>query len=164
MDDYQLKFTPSPAVPEALSILHEAAAWAEARGMGIWASHELREQDFRIAADAGELVLGYEGSVPVATMLLQTSDDLYWPEAAPNSALYVHKLAIRRLVAGRGWLTRLIDFAVHEAQVRRVHLLRLDTVPRPVMQAMYERHGFVVVDAEPPIVKGRPMLRMQRVL
>lgn len=164
LQDFGVKFEPNSAVPTALEILREAAAWAEARGMSVWARHDLLETDFTIAADAGELVLGYAGSEPVATMLLQVSDALYWPEAAPGSALYVHKVAIRRAAAGQGWLERLIGFADDEARARGIRFLRLDTVPRPVMQAMYERLGFAVVDAQPPIVKGRPMLRMQKAL
>jgi GNAT superfamily N-acetyltransferase len=146
----------------ALSILLEAAAWGAARGTDIWSEQELRAIDFRAAAAAGELALGFEGSDAVATMLLQRVDPIYWPDDPPGLALYLHKVAVRRANAGRDWLSRLIEFAVAEARLRGINLLRMDTILRPHLQSMYERHGFAVVVEPPLIMSGRQMIRMER--
>jgi GNAT superfamily N-acetyltransferase len=146
----------------ALAILREAAAWAAQAGIGVWSQDELRESDFLAAAAAGELVLGFERGEAAATMMLQTVDPVYWPEAEPDSALYIHKVAVRRASAGRGWLPRLIEFAEQDARERGLPMLRLDTIHRPKMQAMYERFGFVVLVEEPLSRYGRRMVRMER--
>jgi len=130
----------------------------------VWNDSELKEQDFRSAAAAGELVMGFERDCAAATMLLQSSDAVYWPEAAPNTALYLHKIAVRREFAGRGWLTRLIDFAAGEARDRGIGRLRLDTLCRTPVEQLYARHGFAVLDEAPFVVRGRLMVRMERVL
>ena len=146
----------------ARSILLEAAAWGAARGTGIWSETELRSIDFAAAARAGELVIGHEGTAPAATMLLQTSDPIYWPHDAPGDALYVHKVAVRRAFAARGWLPRLIEFASAQARARSIARLRLDTILRPQLRSMYERLGFITVVEAPLLRNGRQMIRMER--
>ena len=146
----------------ALALILEAIAWTAARGIDVWRPAELREDDFVAAARAQELILGYADNEPAATMLLQSSDSVYWPEAAPGSALYIHKVAIRRAYAGQGWLARLIAFAIDDARQRGIARLRLDTILHPKLQSMYERHGFSVLKEEPLLVAGRRMIRMER--
>jgi len=146
----------------ALAVLREAAAWASAAGLGMWEPAELREADYEAAAAADELVIGFEGEVIVATALLQTVDTVYWPEARPGAALYVHKVAVRRIAAGHGWLARLIDFAAEDARARGIPLLRLDTVLRPKLRAMYEAFGFRVLEEPPLTVYGRRVIRLER--
>ena len=149
---------------DALAILREAAVWAAERSIDVWSPLELCEETFEAAARAAELVIGYAGELPAATMLLQTDDRTYWPEELPGSALYLHKVAVRRAFAGHGWLTRLVDFAAADAAARGIGLLRLDTILRPKLQAIYEGHGFQRL-IEPPLVHGgRQIIRMQREL
>ena len=161
---YTVRFAESAEGATALSILLEAAAWGAARGTDIWSEAELRSIDFAAAARAGELVIGLEGSAPAATMLLQTVDPIYWPDDAPGDALYVHKLAVRRAFASLGWLTRLLEFAANEAHARSIDKLRLDTILRPRLQSMYERHGFITIVENPLVRNGRQMIRMERAL
>jgi GNAT superfamily N-acetyltransferase len=149
---------------QALGVLREAAAWAISRGVEVWADTELREQDFVTAAGLGQLVMGFCGGRPAATMLLQPSDSVYWPNAAPHSALYLHKIAVLREFAGRGWLGLLIDFAANDARDRSIPHLRLDTLCRSPLQDLYARHGFAAIDEAPLVVHGRLMIRMERVL
>jgi len=159
---HEIRRSGPEAAAEAVSILREAAAHFAQRGIEVWTEDELREDDFAAAARAGELIVGYTGALAAATMLLQPADLLYWPAAAPQSALYVHKVAVRRAFAGRGWLERLVAFAASEAGARGLPFLRLDTLEGPTLRALYERFGFVAL-AEPPIVvRGRRLIRMQR--
>jgi len=147
---------------DAVSILREAAAWALSRGIVVWRTEELCEQDFREAALLGELVMGFNDGQAAATMLLQSSDTIYWPEIAPNTSLFLHKIAVRRTYAGRGWLGRLVEFADQNARRRDISWLRLDTLHGTPLRYLYEQHGFSVVD-EPPVTHlGRQMIRMQR--
>ncbi len=149
---------------EALGILREAAAWALGRGVDVWADAELREWDFVAAAELGQLLMGFSGDRSAATMLLQTSDPVYWPDAAPNTALYLHKIAVRREFAGHGWLSHLIEFAVNDARDRGVPWLRLDTLCRSPLEELYARHGFAALNEPPIVMGGRLMIRMEREL
>jgi GNAT superfamily N-acetyltransferase len=148
----------------ALGILREAAQWGISRNLPIWDPGQLSECSCSAAAAANELVLGYAGDTAVATMLLQSSDPIHWPEAMTGSALYLHKVAVRRAWAARGWLSRLVDFAVLDASERGIAHLRLDTIHRPKLQSMYERHGFCVIPEEPRLLDGHRIIRMERVL
>jgi GNAT superfamily N-acetyltransferase len=147
---------------DAVCILREAAAWALSRGTVVWRTDELREQDFREAALRGELVMGFNEGQAVATMLLQSSDPIYWPEIAPNTSLFLHKIAVRRAHAGRGWLGRLIEFADQNARQRDIRWLRLDTLHGSFLRHLYEQHGFSAIDEPPVRHLGRSMIRMQR--
>lgn len=149
---------------EALAIVREAAAWARGQGIEVWSDAELSDQDFHEEARLGQLVMGFSDRQAAAAMLLQPSDPLYWPTIAPNTSLYLHKIAVRRAFAGCGWPARLIEFAANAAAERGLRWLRLDTLFRPALQALYERHGFKVVDEPPLLVRGRRMIRMQRAL
>jgi GNAT superfamily N-acetyltransferase len=151
-------------VREALAIIREAATWAAAKGVPVWEQHELRPDAYEAAARRSELVIGYADATPAATMLLQAEDALYWPDEPPASALYLHKVAVRRTYAGQGWLPRLIQFAVAEAARQGIPRLRLDTIERPTPRSLYEAHGFRALVEPPLTVAGRQMIRMERIL
>ena len=151
-------------VRDAVAIIREAAAWAAARGIDVWAPHEIREEAFEASARKAELLIGFADATPAAMMLLQTEDAVYWPNEPPASALYLHKVAVRRSFAGQGWLARLIDFAVAEANSAGISRLRLDTILRPKLRSMYEQHGFRMLEEEPMLVNGKQMIRMERLL
>jgi GNAT superfamily N-acetyltransferase len=122
------------------------ARWLEARGEKLWDSNEISEADVRGHAEQRELVLGFENGRPVACLYLQAEDPLYWPEARAGEALYVHRLAVCRAQAGRGWSRRLLDWSADETRRRGRALLRLDTELRPKLMALYEGAGFVRFD------------------
>ncbi len=159
---YEVRRVGRDGAPAAVAIVREAAAHFAERGADIWTPDELREADFLAAADAQELVLGYTDARPAATMLLQAADPLYWPNAAPGSALYVHKVAVRRSFAGGGWLDRLIGYAAGEAREHGCRYLRLDTLEGPTLRSLYERLGFTALREPPLVVRGRPLIRMER--
>jgi len=66
-----MRRVPLSGAQDALLIIREAAAWAAACGMDVWASHELHWEAFEVAACKSELVIGYADATPAATMLLQ---------------------------------------------------------------------------------------------
>jgi GNAT superfamily N-acetyltransferase len=149
---------------DALAIVREAAAWALGRGIEVWNPAELREQDFLEGARLRELVLGFDQDRAVVTMLLQRSDSLYWPEIAAGTSLFLHKIAVRRAHAGKGWVDRLLEFAADEAHRLGIRWLRLDTLYQSPLRRLYERLGFAVVEEPPLTIRGRQMIRMERAL
>jgi len=145
-------------------LLKETARWLIDRGIGHWSVDEIRTEDFRAAAEAGELVIGFEDGEAAAVMLLQSVDVAYWPTEAQGSALYIHKLAVRRASAGRRWSARLIEWAAAQARARGIPRLRLDSLPGSVLQKLYEADGFTVVDPRPVRVGTVTVIRMERML
>ena len=157
----QIRAVGEECVPVALLILREASQWLASRGLPGWTDLELQNTDLPGHSAAGALILGFAGQSPVACMLLQRNDPIYWPEAVPGSALYLHKLAVRRSHAGGGWGARMIAWAKAEAQRLRVEHVRLDTWADSRITELYSRHGFQLVDRLPKPEHGMVMCRME---
>lgn len=94
-------------------------------------------------------------------MRLQPCDPVFWPDDAPGDALYLHKLAVLAHARGRGWSGRLIHWALARAVESAVRFLRLDAAPRSKLIALYQRHGFVLIDASPRWFGGTLAMRLQ---
>jgi GNAT superfamily N-acetyltransferase len=155
-----------PALPaeasDAVRILAEAAAWANESGACAWSPAEFTVADYEAIARRGELIGGYDDDRMVACMRLEPHDPVYWADDPPGSALYVHKLAVSRAAAGRGWSRRLVAWAWEQAGRRGVPALKLDTLPEPRLLAHYESLGFERFDAEPRRFGPIHVIRMQR--
>lgn len=146
---------------EALSILREVAQWLVDIGRPLWPVESFQLDAVRRAALAGELILGFAESRPVASMQLQARDERFWPDDPPGEALYMHKVAVRRCAAAQQWSTRLIAWAREEAQNAGARFLRLDTADRHELLALYQRHGFYVVDERPRCVDDLMIYRLE---
>jgi GNAT superfamily N-acetyltransferase len=132
-------------VPSALLILREASQWLVSRGLRPWSESDLQRTDLPRNSKSGCLILGFASTQPVACMLLQRTDAIYWPEAAEGSALYLHKLAVRRAHAGCGWGTRMIAWAKSETRRQGIRRLRLDTLADTPLAEFYATQGFRLV-------------------
>ena len=144
---YRIGRAPAREAAVAVDILREAALWSLCAGRPVWPPDSFDVVTFQIAANAGELVLGYERGEPVACMLLQTRDETYWPNDAAGEALYVHKVAVRRRAAGKGWVERFVHWARDDAERLGARYLRLDTLDRPKLLSLYADLGFRFVDS-----------------
>jgi GNAT superfamily N-acetyltransferase len=133
----------------AVHILRDVAIALAKEGDPLWDPASFDADDFRNAALRGELVLGYDGSEPVACMRLQPSDPVFWPDDAPGEALYLHKLAVRSRARGCGWSGRLIHWSLARAVESTARFLRLDSAPRSKLITLYQRYGFVLIDPSP---------------
>jgi GNAT superfamily N-acetyltransferase len=155
-----------PALPveasDAVRILAEAATWANGSGACAWSPEEFTVPEYEAIAGRGELIGGFDDGRMAACMRLEPHDPVYWADDPPGSALYVHKLAVSRAAAGRGWSPRLIAWAWDEARRRDVPALKLDTLPEPKLLAHYEALGFRRFDAEPQRFGPIHVIRMQR--
>jgi GNAT superfamily N-acetyltransferase len=82
-------------------------------------------------------------------MYLHDEDRLFWPQVAPGEAFYIHRLAVARKFAGRGYAHAMLDWAVREARSSGRPFLRLDCEPRAKLLALYANAGYVRVDSAP---------------
>jgi GNAT superfamily N-acetyltransferase len=145
-----------------VAIWREVALWLIERGQPLWSVEQFDDASTAAFARAGQLALGFDCERPVAVMTIQDEDRLFWPEAATGSALYLHKLAVRRSCAGQGWSRRLIEWAAAAARERAAPFLRLDCDPRPELIRLYERRGFARIDDEPVARGGFASVRFER--
>jgi GNAT superfamily N-acetyltransferase len=159
--DIQIRAVGPEHVGHALRILREASHWLASRGMQVWSERDLQRSDLPGHSASGCLIFGFAGAQPVACMLLQRSDPVYWPRAKTGSALYLHKLAVRRAYAGCGWGSRMIGWAKAEAQRRQIPRLRLDTVADSWLAELYVTHGFRIVGRTTHPEVGSAMYRME---
>ena len=136
--------TPEQAV-SAAAILTEAAEWLVDRGIPLWPPHEISVERLGPLAECGELYLAFTEGQAVGTMILQEEDSLFWPDEPMGESLFLHKLAIRRAVAGTGVAQALIEGAADEAARRGKRYLRLDCdANRPPLRRFYEAANFTL--------------------
>lgn len=125
------------------AILLEAAAWLAASGRAMWKAHELAPDAIRDDVARGCFFLAWQGAEAAATVRLTHHDPLFWPEAVPGEALYVHRLAVRRAFAGGAATRALLACCAERARANAARFLRLDcAADRPSLRAVYERAGF----------------------
>lgn len=127
-----------------LDLLAEAAAWTAARGHPNWPAR-FSERLIASAVATGELFVAEAAGEAVATLTLQSSDPRFWGEAALNTdAGYLHRLAVRRVHAGRGLGYRLLDWCDGYLRAHGRACLRLDVVTdNAPLRRYYEAVGFV---------------------
>ena len=95
-------------------------------------------------------------------MYLHNADTLFWPQDPPGEAFYVHRLAVARNFAGRGFANAMLRWAEAETLNQGRRFLRLDCEPRPKLLALYQKAGFTRVDAEPIEVTGHWVVRHEK--
>lgn len=125
----------------AAEIMREAARWSIERGEPMWELEGLTDANLVRRCQPHEVFIGELAGEAVVTALIQDRDPDIWPD--DGTALIIHKLAVRRAHAGRGYANRLLDFAAQHARAEGKKYLRLDTdSTRPKLRQFYERAGF----------------------
>jgi GNAT superfamily N-acetyltransferase len=147
----------------ASAIVQEAASWLAATGRAMWGPEGYAPQALRPSIEAGDLYLAKVNGEPVGVMILQWEDPLFWPDVPGGESAFVHRLAVRRSVAGEGVSHALLNWAKRAAREAGRKYLRLDCDPeRPRLCAFYESAGFVRHSVRP--MEGYVVARYQMVL
>jgi GNAT superfamily N-acetyltransferase len=147
----------------ASAIVQEAASWLAASGRAMWGPEDCTPEALRPAIEAGELYLARVGGEPVGTMILQWEDPLYWPDVPAGESAFVHRLAVKRSMAGKGIAHALLEWAKRTARQAGRKYLRLDCDPeRQRLCAFYESVGFARHSVRP--IEGYVVARYQMAL
>lgn len=134
-------------VETASRVLTASAARLAALGMPLWPVSSLTPERLTRQYPAHSWRVAWRDGVAVGTFTLLPEDPLFWPEAAPGEAFYLHKLGVHPEAQGRGLSALLLEDAVRETREAGVPLLRLDTAAGlPKLRALYEAAGFRAVD------------------
>lgn len=123
------------------SILDEAAAWLQQRGINQWPSPFPRREIEQRFTD-GLIYLAFSGRQPIGTFTLFTSDPETWGDQPPD-ALYLHGLALRRAYSGNELGRKLLFHAEQIARAWSKRWLRLDCwAGNEALDQFYRAAGF----------------------
>ncbi|MDH2425212.1 GNAT family N-acetyltransferase [Sphaerisporangium sp. TRM90804] len=147
-------------LPGVLALLAETADWLNGRGIRQWPAGGFPAARIEPLIAEGTLYVVDDGRgtgaadgrgangagmVPAATLALDDhADPEFWtPADRPDSALYVHKLAVGRAFSGQGLGETLLDWAALRVAATGRRWLRLDCAKHNrALQAYYSGHGF----------------------
>lgn len=137
----------------------EAASWLNEYGTDQW-QYPVKMHNIRAAVAEQSCWLIEEFDSVVGTVTLDAKADLslWWKaEDEPDSALYLHRLVVRRSVKGRNLGSAIVDWASRRAASLQKSWLRLDAwTSNPSLHRYYQRLGFDLVRTEigPDVVSG----------
>lgn len=124
------------------AILKEAATHLESIGQALWPQDGLSADAIADDVRSGIYFIARMGGEAVGTLKYQLEDALVWPDIPPGSSAYVHRLAVRRKVAGTGVSSHMLNWAKLRTKSMGRKFLRLDCALRPKLCAIYENNGF----------------------
>ncbi|MFB6807631.1 GNAT family N-acetyltransferase [Streptomyces sp. NPDC056387] len=130
-----------------IDLWEHAASWLNERGIDQW-QYPPREERIKANIEAGECWIVEADGAPVATITVdEHADPDFWtPSEASDPALYVHRMVVRRDVAGQDLGSAMLDWAGWKALQQGKQLLRLDAWrSNDELQRYYSNRGFVHV-------------------
>src|SRR5262245_38014870 len=136
-------------VAEADVLIREAAEWRIKKGEPLWGPNETSQDELNRVARLGELVVGRVTGEIATCMFLHDEDRLFWPQVSAGEAFYIHRLAVARKFAGRGYAHAMLEWAAGETRARGRKFLRLDCEPRAKLLALYQSAGYSPIDPAP---------------
>ncbi len=129
-------------LPIIVDLLTEAAQWSRDAGIeGLWRVPYPVEW-VRPSLDRGEVFLAAWAGSTAGTVTFRWDDTATWGDR-PRDAGYVHKLAVRRALKGRGVGAMILDWAGDRVAREGRTWLRLDCLrSHTALRSYYESLGF----------------------
>ena len=149
-------------VAEADVLIRETAEWLIRKGEPLWGPNETSLDELARVARLGELVVGRVDGELASCMYLHDEDRMFWPHVVPGEAFYIHRLAVARKFAGRGYAHAMLEWSVGEARAKGRPFLRLDCEPRAKLLALYREAGYSRIDSAPIQVGEHFVVRHER--
>jgi len=149
-------------VTETDRLIRATADWLIQKGEKLWGPNETSLDELMRVTHAGELIVGRVAGELATCMYLHDEDRQFWPHVSPGEAFYIHRLAVARTFAGRGYAHAMLEWAAHEARSKGRPFLRLDCEPRAKLLALYASAGYSRVDSAPIQVGEHFVVRHER--
>jgi GNAT superfamily N-acetyltransferase len=129
------------------NILSDVDCWMDSNNLLHWGKENIQwavlSQNYRI----DDFYIAYEEDIPVACMALIDFDPIFWPDIPKGKSLFLHKIAVKRDFASKGYSKELIDFAKEAAKLRNIQTIRLDCFQHNYkVRHIYEKQGFNLVE------------------
>ncbi|MFF2075388.1 GNAT family N-acetyltransferase [Kitasatospora sp. NPDC058162] len=134
-------------LPLVEGLLIGAGEWLASLGSDQWQFPPRRARLLE-SMGRGECFLAFQDGRPVGTLTVdEQADPEFWrADDAPETALYVHRMAIARDMAGQAVGARMLDWAAARAVAARKSKLRLDAwKTNPALHRYYLGQGFTLV-------------------
>lgn len=147
MSDLVIRAATADELSTVEALLCEASAWLASRGIDQWQYPPHRDR-ITAALRRGECFLALRDGEPIATVQVDThADPEFWKAGdQPDSALYVHRMAVSRKAAGANVGEMLLDWASERAATAGKAWVRLDAwKDNPGLHRYYEGIGFQLV-------------------
>jgi len=90
-------------VPETDALIRATADWLIQKGEPLWGPNETSLDELIHVTRAGELLVGRVDRELATCMYIHDEDRVFWPRVVPGEAFYLHRLAVARKFAGRGY-------------------------------------------------------------
>lgn len=130
-------------IDKLVEILREVTIWGESHNWLVWKPEWLTCEQILQNAKIEEVCTGYVHDQCACGMLLQWNDPIYWPNAKPYDAGYIHKLCVKQDFGGQRLSEKLIEYAKEICKKNGVNTLRLDTLlDNQRLCDFYQERGF----------------------
>ena len=129
-------------------ILMDAVNWMSVSGLpNQWNESNIKWTSLSRGYKINDFYIAYHNGFPAACMAVTDYDTTYWPLIPKGESLYLHKVAVKRIYAGKGFSKELIDYAKKLALSHHIHTIRLNcNQHRSKLRAVYENEGFICVE------------------
>lgn len=129
-------------------ILLDAVNWMSKSGQqNQWNDSNVKWSNLSKSYKINNFYIAYENVLPTACMALTDYDPIYWTNIPKGESLYLHKVAVKRAFAGKGFSKELIDFTKNLALSYCINAIRLNcNQHRNKLRAVYENEGFICVE------------------
>lgn len=136
-------------VAETDALIRATAEWLIKKGEQLWGPNETSLDELTRVTRIGELIVGRVEGELATCMYLHDEDRVFWPQVGRGEAFYIHRLAVARKFAGRGYAHAMLEWAGSEARAHGRPFLRLDCEPRAKLLALYASAGYRRIDSTP---------------
>lgn len=129
-------------------ILLDAVNWMSKSGLqNQWNESNVKWSNLSKSYKINDFYISYQNGLPAACIALTDYDPTYWPNILRGESLYLHKVAVKRIFAGKGCSKELIDFAKNYAINHTINTIRLNcNKHRNKLREVYEKEGFICVE------------------
>jgi len=146
-DGITVKQAAAADIPIIEDILLDALNWLDRTGKQMWIKSQITWGYLSTRFSIHDFSIAFMNDIPVGCMALVDADPVYWRNIQKGESLFIHQLAVKRVGAGQGVSTALIDYAKTQATLRGMGAVRLDcNQSRKKLRELYEREGFVCVE------------------
>jgi len=133
-------------IETSVKIINEVGKWCIETNKNMWDLGELTIESLSKNLKSDNFIHGEINKIPVAAMILQWCDPIFWPDINFGESGFIHKLCINPNYSGQGLSRLMINYAKSECIKRQINYLRLDTGwERLKLRNMYEQMGFINV-------------------
>jgi GNAT superfamily N-acetyltransferase len=130
--------------PLVAALLAEVAQWLRDHSILQWDPAEFTPALVARWQAMGVVLLAWHGDEAIGTVSLSLHDDPLWRDV-PAPAVYLHKLAVRRSVAGQGVSHALLRASAAWAAAQGARVIRLDCwAGNAKLRAFYANAGYTL--------------------